>query len=383
MKIALISPNYQAVSETWIWRQVNYLKPYLSVIGTFQPVIDNHYKQIPVYNLRKPNLGIYTQIINKIKKKQNYFRQIQINLKHIQKKHPFDIIYIHYLTTAYQLKDYIQKTTDRVFVHCHGYDVTWNMKDLEYPFNNIYNQDYINFAKNIQNKITYIANSKNTIRKLTSIGIEENNIKLLYFGVENFCNLPTKFNKNSPIKILFLGRLVDCKGPHKTIEAFEKACEMGINGELTLAGDGPLMTTCRILINKSKYKEKIKLIGPVSSFVAKNLLEQSHIFTAHNMTGELTNQIEAYGLTFLEAMAAGLPVITGNSGGITETVIENVTGYFFTQGNVDKQAELLYKLSLNENTRYQMGINAINHIKNNFTLEKEREDLFKIIESVY
>lgn len=58
---------------------------------------------------------------------------------------------------------------------------------------------------------------------------------------------------------------------------------------------------------------------------------------------------EGFGLTFLEAMACGLPIVTFDNGGHTDFLVDGKSGYLVTVGNVDglcKQVEHLYHTPL-------------------------------------
>lgn len=382
MKIALISPNYMAASETWIWRQIEYMKPWLTVIATFQTPQQNNYVGIPIKHLDKLP-GLKERIKRKITK-ESYNRQINLqnNLLTLNKSTGFDTLYIHFLTTAYQLKDYLKRCDKRVLIHCHGYDVTWDLKQLAYPYLPAHPTDYVDFVLSIKDRVTFIANSQATARQLNKIGIGNQHIKTLLFGIKE-CSLSKAqaTNEKTPLSILFLGRLVDCKGPHKTIFAFEAASSKGLNAELTIAGDGPLLTTVRLLANNSPYKERIKVLGPVSYEQGNILRSKASIFTTHNMTGELTGQEEAYGVAFLEAMAAGLPIVTGKSGGLTETIIDGETGLFFEPGNIDQHAALLLDLANNPEKRSRLGRNGIKHIQKNFNFQIEQAKFNDILKA--
>ncbi|MBK3517681.1 glycosyltransferase family 4 protein [Carboxylicivirga marina] len=377
-RIALLTPSYKAKSETWIWRQINYLKPNISFIGVQETTPFKEESNIPVINLLEIP-GVKQRVINKLKKVEyNHQYLLNYNLNKVEKLYKINTYYIHYLTQAYKLKERLLNTNKDIFIHCHGYDVSWKMKSLTYPFDKIYNESYINFAKEIQKNATYIANSDFTKSNLLKIGIKKENIKVLKFGVEIPKNIPVKKN-TSPFKILFLGRLVDCKGPHLTIQAFNKACDMGMNAELILAGDGPMMSTCRLLINQSPYADKIKLLGAVTYSEGQKLREKCHIFTTHNMTGELTGQVEAYGVSFVEALINKLPVVTGRSGGIPEIVKHKQVGYLFASGNVDEHAKYLYNLSNDRVLYSRISEEATIYAQKNFAINKEQNNLFNIL----
>src|SRR5690606_33177261 len=120
------------------------------------------------------------------------------------------------------------------------------------------------------------------------------------------------------VQILYLGRLVDCKGPDLTIQAFSLACEQGLRGKLTIAGDGPLLAECEQLRAVSPFAHCIQLLGSVDEPTAERLRTEADIFTAHNRKGPYTNQEEAFGVSFVEAMAAALPIVSGANGSLPE-----------------------------------------------------------------
>ena len=79
-------------------------------------------------------------------------------------------------------------------------------------------------------------------------------------------------------------------------------------------------------------------------------------------------QQESFGLAALEAMAAGVPVISSNAGGIPEVNIEGVTGYLKEIGDVEGMAKAGVELLSDENKLAQFKQNAREHAEK-FSLE--------------
>jgi glycosyltransferase involved in cell wall biosynthesis len=111
----------------------------------------------------------------------------------------------------------------------------------------------------------------------------------------------------------------------------------------------------------------------------KLLYNQADMFTQHAMVGESTGQVEAFGVSILEAMASALPVSTCKIGGIAETVIENETGLFFEPENIEQQADTFIQLANNEELRTLLGNNARQRVIKYFSLETEAKNLLDIL----
>ena len=64
----------------------------------------------------------------------------------LEKQNEIDIYYIHFLTNAFQLIDFLRVTRKRVFVHCYGFDITWNLKRYQYPDIDYFNCKFESFV---------------------------------------------------------------------------------------------------------------------------------------------------------------------------------------------------------------------------------------------
>ncbi len=109
------------------------------------------------------------------------------------------------------------------------------------------------------------------------------------------------------------GRLVSYKRFDLLIEAFNR-----LQIPLKIFGTGPDLERL-----KSHAKPNITFLGRVSDEEKAQLLSRAQAF--------LHPQVEDLGITAVEAMAAGRPVIAYPVGGVTETVIPGKTGVFFKQ----------------------------------------------------
>lgn len=107
------------------------------------------------------------------------------------------------------------------------------------------------------------------------------------------------------------GRLVGYKRFDLIVEAFNR-----LNLPLKIFGDGPLFKKL-----KKQAKNNITFLGRVSDERRSDLFSQTQAF--------INPQIEDFGITAIEAMASGRPVIAFKAGGALETIVDGKTGTFF------------------------------------------------------
>jgi len=375
MKLLYLTPTYNSYSEVWQQRHIEMLSEYISFIATVSPNENKWRDKIPVIDLNPERL-LSTKIIKTIAKNTN--NDLKIN-KHVQKLiNQVDTVFIQYLTFAVKFVDIINSSNKPTFIHCHGFDVTWDFRSHENPNVPKHDENYVKRVLSFNKNVFFIANSKNTIQKLKKIGVKDSQIKLKYLGTE-ITNINPKNEPNKEVNILYLGRLVDFKGPDMVIESFNIACEKGIDSNLLIAGDGQLRVTCEIMKRKSKFADKIQILGAVNKLKADELRQSADIFIAQNCTGLLSKQEEAFGVSIIEAMANGIPVITGRSGGVQETVIHNETGLLNEPYNIEEQAKNIIYLCENLDIAKKMGEAGRKRVEELFSFDIEKENFLKIL----
>jgi glycosyltransferase involved in cell wall biosynthesis len=109
--------------------------------------------------------------------------------------------------------------------------------------------------------------------------------------------------------------------------------------KLLVLGTGPLEEMLKQKISILKLESRVRMIGFVPHKELPLYLNASHIFVRPSLS-------EGQGVSFIEAMAAGLPVIATKVGGIPDFLIDQKTGLFCEVGNgksVADKVELLMK----------------------------------------
>ncbi|HSU27694.1 MAG TPA: N-acetyl-alpha-D-glucosaminyl L-malate synthase BshA [Chitinophagaceae bacterium] len=104
-----------------------------------------------------------------------------------------------------------------------------------------------------------------------------------------------------------------------------------IPAKLLFIGDGPERSTAEDLARELGVCDEIRFVGKQEQM--EDILAIGDLFL-------LTSEYESFGLAALEAMAAGVPVVSTNAGGLSEINIPGETGYLGPVGDVATMSKL-------------------------------------------
>lgn len=380
--LLFMMPNFHAATEVWLWRMITLLEDRVKMLVVKDSAGTNKWENnIPVFSLfpRQTDIRFFSSIFNRVGLDLSTYPQngtVTI-LKEIAKQN-VDKIICQYGTFAVQNRKLLEESGKPLFIHFHGYDVFFNLCQAEALGKPVHQEKYFDELKQLEQRSVFITGSKFMKSKLIEAGFAEENIHVKYYGVP----IPAtqkEHHRTEGLQILHLGRLVDFKSPDRTIRAFEIACARGLKANLVLVGNGPLKVTCELLRLRSQYRDSITILDSIPPEKAQRLYMESDIYTQHNVTGELTNQAEGFGVSMLEAMAAGLPFVGTKSGGVVESVVDGVTGILNEPGDVEAQANSFMKLANNPDLRQQMGTAGRKRVAEHFSPEQEKNRLIEIM----
>lgn len=193
----------------------------------------------------------------------------------------------------------------------------------------------------------WIANSMTTYNSLRPFK-RNKKIKVIYNGIDTkkFKSIPKIYNTN--FKIVMLATIV----PWKRIELFIEIAERIIRREKRISfliagkGDNEYLDSLVQIINKKKLNKNIRFKGFV-----KNIPE--FLSNCHMMLH--TSGAETFGRVYVEAMLSNLPVIALRGGASEEIILNNITGYLFSESDLNYVVEKVIHLYSSHNDRQMMG----------------------------
>jgi len=168
-----------------------------------------------------------------------------------------------------------------------------------------------------------LANAMKTFANGRNIEVFENMVD------EKFFTIPLEPISDTPFKFVAIGALTRIKGYDILIKAFHQS-HQHINAKLLIAGEGNERKDLQLLIAKLKLEDQVNLLGSLSRDEVKNLLQSSHVLVSSSF-------YETFGITLIEGMACGLPVLATKSGG-PDTIVERETGLLVDPGDIEQLA---------------------------------------------
>jgi D-inositol-3-phosphate glycosyltransferase len=170
-----------------------------------------------------------------------------------------------------------------------------------------------------------IATCHDEVRELAQLGIPAEKVSVVACGVDTgaFWPFGAAAPRNSPARLLTLGRLVERKGIDTAIDALPQLP----GAELVVAGgpgrdrlaEDPEYRRLRDIARDRGVSDRVMFTGAVSRTRVPALIRSADVVVC-------TPWYEPFGITPLEAMACGVPVVASTVGGLTDSVVHGTTG---------------------------------------------------------
>lgn len=268
-----------------------------------------------------------------------------------------DILHVHYAiphaSAAYMAKQILRKKGKEipVITTLHGTDITLVGKDKTFA-------PVVAFSINESDAITAV--SQNLKQETYHSFDIEKEIEVIY----NFVDI-TRFSKkpldafrkalapNGEKIIVHASNFRKVKRVMDVIEAFAIIHEK-VPCKLLMVGDGPDRPDAEEKCRALQICDDVRFLGKQQEM--EEILAISDVFM-------LTSEYESFGLSALEAMAAGVPVLSTNAGGLTEVNIHGETGYMYQVGDIEALSNYAIDLLTNETKLKEFKANAAKHAK--------------------
>ncbi|OGU77216.1 MAG: N-acetyl-alpha-D-glucosaminyl L-malate synthase BshA [Stygiobacter sp. RIFOXYC12_FULL_38_8] len=290
-----------------------------------------------------------------------------------------DLMHVHYAiphaVSAYMARKVLEKTNKSIkfITTLHGTDIT--LVGLEPSF-----MPLVKFSIEESDGVTAVSRFLKE-KTLTNYNIQKE-IEVIYNFIDLDIYKPQPSDvfrqhiaPNGEKVLVHTSNFRPVKRVPDTIRILEKV-KKEIPAKLVLVGDGPDRSECERLARELDIHKDVIFLGKQDALA--EILNAADIFL-------MPSQSESFGLSALEAMACGKPVISSSVGGLPELVIHNETGYIAEIGDVERMSKYAVDLLTNEKKYNIFAKNsldrAVNHFDKALVLPKYIEYYEKILAS--
>jgi O-antigen/teichoic acid export membrane protein/glycosyltransferase involved in cell wall biosynthesis len=177
---------------------------------------------------------------------------------------------------------------------------------------------------------------------------------MLPYGINASIFAGERAPANHSVRLLFIGKMGFLKGEQDLLQALQSVAKVAPNFRLDMLGQ--LSDTIAAECRESGLQPLIDHLGPVSLEERLAFFKRADVFV-------LPTYAEGTPISMLEAMAAGLPVVSTPVGGIPDVVEDGVEGFIVKPGDVEALADRLARLINDPERRRRMGRRAQDKVR--------------------
>jgi len=285
----------------------------------------------------------------------------------------FDLVLIHnggwpggYLSRALALVTKLTKKPVVMVIH------NYPSKSKSNSFN------YLVFSvRYLQNLVAnvcvneFVAVSNNLSKSLKDFGLKRVRTIFNSFDHTKVTNFPNNrsLRADNTVVVGFIGALIPRKGVDVLLKGF---LELSSDSELLIVGDGVERSALEVIANNSE--RKITFAGFSNEpLIQLNMMD---ILVVPSIA------FESFGMVILEGMAAKLPVVVSEIGGMPEVIVNGVTGYLFPPGDHHRLSQVLEILVGSPDLRESMGANGYTRLIEEFSVNKMNLSYIEMVDEL-
>ncbi len=241
--------------------------------------------------------------------------------------------------------------------------------DLDYQLFPDYGKKLYDSLLKLSDGIIYVSDALKN-----HFGYINNNCNVIYNGIIHMEELKSNISvwvekRLKPIlKFVIVGLVRPSKGQDKAVYAFKHVLKHYPEATLTIVG-GDQVQWIEQIVKENNLEKNVEIVGEAANPFEYYLKADAAL---------MCSPMEAMGRVTVEAMACGLPVIGFNSAGTTELINNGYNGLLY-DGSVEDLFNRIMSLIKQPLESRKMGLNAINDVMKNYTVEVHAKNVSEFI----
>ncbi|WP_143077876.1 glycosyltransferase family 4 protein [Desulfomicrobium norvegicum] len=183
-----------------------------------------------------------------------------------------------------------------------------------------------------------------------------------------------RHEKEGCLQLLFVGRVVREKGVYELVSAVKELIEGHVKVRLTIVGDGPDLSGL-IKFAGEFNSESIRFLGYLSGQSLEMAYRDADLLVFP------TYHPEGFPYVVIEAMRAGVPIISTSSGALDNLVVGGVTGFKVPERDVEALVSTIKALSKNRPLINEMSQNCHDYFKKHLNKSAAERFYSNLLES--
>ncbi len=282
-------------------------------------------------------------------------------------KHQVEVMLAEWLDLGWKYIEICQELGIRMYGRALGYDTASRLRESNWVARY---QDY--------NKTDGII----TVHTLGKTRLEEIGVKcpiwVVPCGGEVRSVLPEHV-QGEVVRLLAVGRLTAKKAPRILIESFEKALAQEPNMTLDMIGGGELLEDTRGFVKERNLESKITVHGGQNSQYVLDAFMNADLYVQHSVVDPVNFDEEGLPVSILEAMGAGLAVVSTRHAGIPDAVVHGETGLLVEERDSNAMADAIITLVRDPERRKAMAEAGFKRAHQSFSWQFEKDRLTEIM----
>ncbi len=305
---------------------------------------------------------------------QPYALNLAAKMSEVIDRESLDILHVHYAlphaVSGYLARQIVRPRQVKLITTLHGTDIT--LVGHQPSFFSV-----TKFSIEQSDAVTTVSNWLRN-QTQTIFGVQ-NRIDVIYNFVDGSRFVPVRdpkrrlcFARANELIIMHASNFRPVKNAPRVVEVFH-AAQAQIQARLVLIGEGPELQVCRRRARELGIGDRVNFLGEQQYIEA--VLPHADLFL-------LPSDHESFGLSALEAMSCGVPVIATGEGGTAEVITHGENGFLVDPRDVAGMSELAIELLRSPERREAVGAAARATARDRFDIDHAVRQYVDLYESL-